>query len=330
MKAVILMRMNARRNGFTLVELLVVIAIIGVLVALLLPAVQAAREAARRGQCLNNLKQMGLALLNHESAKGAFPKGRWNVAPTDLGKHDVADRPSAKSHDHSWQVVTLPYAEEANIARQYDLKKTWFHADNRTAASAPIAMFRCPSVAEVDRFDPNFTTALKPAAGDYGCTNSIGPTAWGSAQPSLGVYPGDLDGTKDNHERVIGVLTKVLDRAACRMKEITDGTSNTLLLSEGAGKPDKYTKGRKGDANGNQVPVAEGVGWADPDSGFTVNNNAQFINYTNDREIYSFHTGGAPFCFADGHVQMIAEELEMTVGIALVTRAGEEVLPTSY
>ena len=252
------------------------------------------------------------------------------MLPNDLGKHAVADRPSATSHDHSWQVVTLPYAEEANIARQYDLKKPWFHADNRTATSAPISLFRCPSVAEVDRFDPNFTTALKPAAGDYGCTNSIGPTAWGSAQPSLGVYPGDLDSTKDNNERVIGVLTKVLDRAACRMKEITDGTSNTLLLSEGAGKPDKYTKGRKGDANGNQVPVAEGVGWADPDSGFTVNNNAQFINYTNDREIYSFHTGGAPFCFADGHVQMIAEDLEMTVGIALVTRAGEEILPASF
>ena len=324
------MRMNVRRNGFTLVELLVVIAIIGVLVALLLPAVQAAREAARRGQCLNNLKQMGLALLNHESAKGAFPKGRWNMLPTDTSKHDVADRPSAKSHDHSWQVVTLPYAEEANIARQYDLKKPWFHADNRTATSAPIALFRCPSVAEVDRFDPNFTTAFKPAAGDYGCTNSIGPTAWGSVQPSLGVYPGDLDSTKDNNERVIGVLTKVLDRAACRMKDIIDGSSNTLLLSEGAGKPDKYTKGRKGDASGNQVPVAEGVGWADPDSGFTVNNNAQFINYTNDRESDSSHTGGAPFCFADGHVQMIAEDLEMTVGIALVTRAGEEILPASF
>ena len=325
------MHMNVRRRlGFTLVELLVVIAIIGVLVALLLPAVQAAREAARRGQCLNHLKQMGLALLNHESAKGAFPKGRWNVLSTDLNKHDVADRPSAKSHDHSWQVVTLPYAEEANIARQYNLQKAWFHADNRTAVSAPIAMFRCPSVGEIDRFDANFASALKPAAGDYGSINSVGKTAWTSAQPSLGVYPGDVDNLGDNSDRVIGVLTKVLDRAACRMKEITDGTSNTLLLSEGAGKPDKYTKGRKGDANGYQVSVAEGSGWADPDSGFTVNNSAQFINYTNDREIYSFHVGGAPFCFADGHVAMIGEELEMVVGIAFVTRAGEEILPTSY
>jgi prepilin-type N-terminal cleavage/methylation domain-containing protein/prepilin-type processing-associated H-X9-DG protein len=322
-------RRLSRVRGFTLVELLVVIAIIGVLVALLLPAVQAAREAARRGQCLNHLKQMGLALLNHESANGAFPKGRWNVLPPYTSKHDVADRPSAKSHDHSWQVVTLPYAEEANVARQYDLKKPWFHADNRPAVSTPIAIFRCPSVAEVDRFDANFSSTLKPAAGDYGCTNSVGKNAWTSAQPSLGTYPGDLDGLQDNSDRVIGVLTKVLDRPACRMKEITDGTSNTLLLSEGAGKPDKYTQGRKGDANGNQVQVAEGSGWADPDSGFTVN-TSRFLNFTNDREIYSFHVGGAPFCFADGHVQMVGEDVEMAVGIALVTRAGEEIVPANF
>src|SRR5580765_5596268 len=111
------------RRGFTLVELLVVIAIIGVLVALLLPAIQAAREAARRAQCLNNLKQMGLAILNYESAKKSYPRGRWNLLPTDTSKHSVADRPSSKSNDASWTVVALPYAEEQSVAGQYDLKK---------------------------------------------------------------------------------------------------------------------------------------------------------------------------------------------------------------
>ena len=318
-------RANAKaRPGFTLVELLVVIAIIGVLVALLLPAVQAAREAARRMQCLNNMKQQGLSLLNHESSKGAFPKGRWNILPGDTSKHAIADRPSPKSNDHSWQVMALPYAEEANLARQYDLAKAWFHPDNRTPVIAPLAIFRCPSVAEVDRFDLNFTSPLKPAAGDYGSTNSIGRTAWNSVQPPLGNYPGDMDGLDDNSDRLIGVLTKVLDRAPCRLKEITDGTSNTVMLAEGAGRPEKYTLGRRGDIAGNQVSVAEGVGWADPDSGFTINTDGKFLNFTNDREIYGFHPGGAVFCFADGHVQLIGEDVDMAIGIAIVTRAGDE------
>jgi type II secretory pathway pseudopilin PulG len=121
-------------KAFTLVEL-VVIAIIGILVALLLPAIQAAREAARRTQCLNNLKQMGLAVLNYESSNRFFPRGRWNLDPTDAGKHTITDRPAAKSNDASWAVVVLPYAEEQSVVSQYNLKKEWFHIDNRPAVS---------------------------------------------------------------------------------------------------------------------------------------------------------------------------------------------------
>src|SRR6188768_1368676 len=110
------------RTAFTLVELLVVIAIIGILVALLLPAIQSAREAARRTRCLNNLKQMGLAILNYESSKKCYPRGRWNLDPNDTSKHTVPDRTFAKSNDACWTVVVLPYAEEQTIASQYDLK----------------------------------------------------------------------------------------------------------------------------------------------------------------------------------------------------------------
>ena len=319
--------LSRKKNAFTLVELLVVIAIIGVLVALLLPAVQAAREAARRTQCLNNLKQMGLALLNHESAKGHFPRGRWNIVPGDTSKHNVPDRPADKSNDHSWQVLALSYAEETNIAQQYDLKKAWFGADNRTPVSYPIEVFRCPSVPELERFDANFTSVAKPAGGDYGCTNGVGKNTWSSAQPSLGFYPGDLDGLNEDSDRVIGVLTKVLNRPPCEIREIADGTSTTVLIAEGAGKPDRYTKGRKGDINGNQSTVTAGSGWADPDSGFMVN-SSPIINFSNDNEIYSFHDGGAHFCFADGHTRMINEAVDTIVGIALITRAGDEIVAT--
>src|SRR3954468_20387599 len=98
-------RPSRAQRGFTLVELLVVIAIIGILVALLLPAIQAAREAARRTQCLNNLKQMGLSILNYESTRKCYPRGRWNLIPTNTSKHVIADRPSADSNDASWTVV---------------------------------------------------------------------------------------------------------------------------------------------------------------------------------------------------------------------------------
>jgi prepilin-type N-terminal cleavage/methylation domain-containing protein/prepilin-type processing-associated H-X9-DG protein len=309
-------------RAFTLVELLVVIAIIGVLIALLLPAIQAAREAARRSQCLNNLRQMGLALLNHESTKGHFPHGRWNVIPGDTSKHTIGDRPG-KSNDHSWQVVALPYAEEQNLARMYDLKKPWFHVDQRVAVSKPLAVFRCPSVPVIDRFDTSFPTEAKPAAGDYGCVNGVGPSAW-AARPELGPYPGNVVDGEDNSQ-VIGVLTKVMQNPPCKVKDIVDGTSNTLVIAESAGKPDLYTRGNPGTATGAPGSVFFGAGWADPDSGFTINAEPA-VNFHNDGEIYAFHTGGAQVCFADGHTKMLPETLDMVVAIALVTRAGEELV----
>ncbi len=318
-------------GAFTLVELLVVIAIIGVLIALLLPAIQAAREAARRAQCTNNLKQMGLALLNYESSKGEFPRGRWNIVPGDTSKHSTApDRPGS-SNDHSWQVVALPYAEEQNIARQYNLNKPWFAPENRAAIGAPLAIFQCPTVPTKDRYDTSFTTG-RAAAGDYGCTNSIGRSLW-NTQGSLGIYPGDPiaaggDGRGEDSPRVIGVLNKVLLERPTQVRQITDGLSSTIVITESAGKPEQWTKGRLGLDTGEQAMNFVGCGWADPDSGFTVKYEP-VINSKNDGEIYAFHTGGASFLFADGHVQFIGETLDPLTAIALVTRAGDEILPSN-
>jgi prepilin-type N-terminal cleavage/methylation domain-containing protein/prepilin-type processing-associated H-X9-DG protein len=315
------------KHGFTLVELLVVIAIIGILVALLLPAIQAAREAARRTQCVNNLKQMGLAILNYESSRRCFPRGRWNLIPTDTGKHNVVDRPTAKSNDACWTVVVLPYAEEQNIASQYDLKKEWFHTDNRTAVSYPLKIFVCPSVPEQSRSDTTFTSSMQPAAGDYGCINGVGSAAW-NFHPELGTYPGNISGGEDN-PKVIGVMTKALLRSPCRFKDIIDGTSKTILIAETAGRPDQYFDGRLGNSAGLIVPVDAGTGWADPDSGFTLNTQP-VINHSNNGEIYAFHPGGAQFCFADGSTRFISSSLDTVIGIALVTRAGDEIIPNDF
>src|SRR3954454_4369541 len=97
-----------RRHGFTLIELLVVIAIIGVLVALLLPAVQMAREAARRTQCTNNLKQLGIAMHNHHDTEGTFPYGAWNTTPLA-----------------TWTFRVLPYLEQTTVFNALNLNKSW-------------------------------------------------------------------------------------------------------------------------------------------------------------------------------------------------------------
>jgi prepilin-type N-terminal cleavage/methylation domain-containing protein/prepilin-type processing-associated H-X9-DG protein len=316
------------RSAFTLVELLVVIAIIGVLIALLLPAIQAAREAARRSQCQNNIRQMGLSLLNYESGKAAFPRGRWNIMPGDVSKKPVPDRVVAKSNDHSWQVIALPYAEEQNIARLYDLKQSWFSTANRTPVSYPIQLYACPSVTTTDRVDAMFISEPKPAAGDYGCTNGVGAGVW-SFEPSLGDYPGNVTGgAGEDDPRVIGILTKAIQLPPCRMKDITDGASNTILLAESGGRPELHTMGKPGDAAGNIRNVGAGTGWADPDTGFMVNTQP-VINRHNDAEIYSFHPGGAHVCFGDGHTKFLSEDLTTIVGIALVTRSGDEIVDAS-
>jgi prepilin-type N-terminal cleavage/methylation domain-containing protein/prepilin-type processing-associated H-X9-DG protein len=127
----------ASRRGFTLVELLVVIAIIGVLMGLLLPAVQMAREAARRGQCSNNIRQMNLALMNYESAKQKFPFGR-----DDLG--------------FSTHSKLLPYMEQGNVYDRIDFTLVFSHANNTVPRGTEISSFNCPSDPQTDSADPNF------------------------------------------------------------------------------------------------------------------------------------------------------------------------------
>ncbi len=191
--------------GFTLVELLVVLAIIGILIGLLLPAVQAVREAARRMQCQNHLRQIGLALHNYHAAFRKFPPGAIEVRPEVRNGKQLA-----------WSAFVLPFLGEPAIYGQVDFNYPFDHARNAAAAQTPIETYLCPST---PRATPH---RLGFGATDYG-----------------GIY-GERIFSRNHPPR--GVM--IHDRAI-RFRDITDGTATTLAVAEDADFPDgQWINGR--------------------------------------------------------------------------------------
>jgi prepilin-type N-terminal cleavage/methylation domain-containing protein/prepilin-type processing-associated H-X9-DG protein len=295
-----------RRAGFTLIELLVVIAIIAVLIGLLLPAVQKVREAAARTQCANNMRQIGIAMHNYHDAYRAFCPGRTTVAPM-----------------HSWTAHILPFIEQDNVQRAYSFNLDWNNPVNYTAIRIQVNIFNCPATPPGLRTDNNIAAA--PACGDY---STISEIKWFVAINCFG-YPRFTNVTGD--PRQVGALVK--DQRT-RITEITDGTSNTILVAEDAGRPDLYiTGGVKGDPS---IAGWKEGGWADPGAPFSIDGSdtngsvpgSCAMNCSNNSEVYSFHNGGALFLFADGSVHFISSSLDLCTLAALVTRAGSEQVNT--
>lgn len=330
---------TGRRNGLTIIELMVVIGIISVVVALLLPAVVFAREAARRTSCRNNLKQLGLALHNYHDTFQTFPPSKipafgWEgSAECEPEEVEVQDNPGHCTEYASWTAMCLPFLDQNALASRFDNRLPWSHIANRRVVQTSLPVFQCPSAPGHLRTDPYHVVGA--TASDYAAMCEV----------ESSIYT-DTFGVQDPGEAArFCVLAERLDNP---MSSILDGLSNTIAVAECGGRPDTWVLGKPMSAAqfasytddevvdfGGRYVAAEGTGWADPDAGIEIDSVVlegvdlgvmRMVNGTNAGRSYSFHTDGAAFLLADGSVRFIEQDIDPWVYVSLATRAGREVI----
>lgn len=323
-------RPSPKSQGFTLVELLVVIAIIGILIALLLPAVQAAREAARRMQCSNNLKQAGLAALNFESSYQNLPAGATFKENGHLAEYSIF-------------LLIQPYIEQGNIHMKYDFSLRVYEGDNELVAQSHIPAYICPS----DNAD-NRKWADRYARSNYAAC--FGNNTF-CGLDSNGASPYDASDAELDSEQYEtgGVFRLQAKRTGRKLRDIVDGTSNSVMMSEIlSGQADiRISESNRGDMRGLWAHLWMGMSvyshrltpnssagdylwstWCQignmPEVGLPCDPAADRIhNYVAAR---SHHPGGVNVVFVDGHVNFYSDLVDLDLWQALSTIDGGEVV----
>jgi prepilin-type N-terminal cleavage/methylation domain-containing protein/prepilin-type processing-associated H-X9-DG protein len=352
----------ANRPGFTLIELLVVIAIIAVLIALLLPAVQQSREAARRTQCRNNLKQIGLAFHTfHDTFRHLATSNR----PPGTGTKRIAGL-----------TRLLPYLDQGPLYNQYNQNEQWSHPVNVPVTRTPLAVYQCPSNPSSGQLDGDPDPATAPggvyaanliATSDYSASKGVN-SAVQTYLPSgflNGLFNDPASSGAALHQYYPGLLPQNVD---AKLADCTDGLSNTIAYVESAGRPAVWVKGprRQGSLPTNRI---NGGGWCRPASDVltsavqadglviasnltptggaatvtTIIGNPTAINSANgaqaattypdptylihgSSQTFSFHTGGSHVLFGDGSVRFLSENTDFASYISLITRGNGETL----
>lgn len=323
--------MRQHRNnitGFTLVELLVVIAIIGILIALLLPAVQAAREAARRTQCLNKTKQICLAIHNYSSARKVFPPA-VDMEGAKLELSNGNPRPRL----FSFLVSILPYHENTALHGLFNFDYTWNHPINRPPLETPIYEFRCPTANDPEGMyvggttGSNATFAQSNLAAHYFAVLGAKFNCPSNAPYTVTAR---LHVEADHCAQVGGLATNgvMYTGSKTRFKDVTDGTSKTFLVGESS-----Y------DSLGRRVwlvgTISPGDAWCYSGYNMThplssaprnkyINGTLTQVGLGNDIGFGSLHNGAAHFGMTDGSVRYVSENATLIVLKSFASRAGSE------
>ena len=321
--------MPRRARGFTLIELLVVIAIIAVLIALLLPAVQAAREAARRTQCVNNLKQLGLAMHNYQSVNLGFPIGRMGSGYS----YPAVGDPGGSQNRRTWVLSILPFVEQNGIFQATNFSQPFYAISNTTTRMTKVAGFHCPS-------DPN-TNNVEQVGTGYDRQKGNYLVNWGNTQ-----YWQDTAGQQNPLVGPLGTVgfggAPFTGNYSRDISYFTDGTSNTLLMSEIGISSEGPGPDTRGDFFNDDYGCAMFMAYTTPNS-IVPDQMGPYCQYPYKNNFpcngsipvflaaRSFHSGGVNALMADGSVRFAKSAVNVNTWRALSTPGnGEVVSADSY